>query len=140
LRRLTPPGDSVDKVRKAVEFSRKEEIDMPRFALAQAFPHTELAEWVEEHGRFDYDPYEYVLEHTDESHGAVHYDMPGFAKDEIWRAYRWAHDQAEALSFKRALIRRFGRVAGNLLNLGNNKLTRKIAVAMYQRKWISLPK
>jgi anaerobic magnesium-protoporphyrin IX monomethyl ester cyclase len=134
------PGDSADKVRKAVEFSRKEEIDMPRFALAQAFPHTELAEWVGRHGRFYHDPYEYVLKHTDEFHGAVHYDMPDFPKDEIWHAYRWAHDQAEALSFKRALIRRFGRIKGDLLNLGNNRLTRRIAVAMYQRKWISLPK
>ena len=134
------PGDSADKVKKAVEFSRKEEIDMPRFALAQAFPHTELAEWVEKHGRFYFDPYEYVLEHTDEFHGAVHYDMPEFTKDQIWRAYKWAHDQAEALSFKRALIRRFGRIKGNLLNLGNNQLTRRIAVSMYQRKWISLPK
>lgn len=134
------PGDSADKVIKAVEFSRKEEIDMPRFALAQAFPHTELAEWVEKNGRFYYDPYEYVLEHTDEFHGAVHYDMPEFTKDEIWRSYRWAHDQAETLSFKRALIRRFGRTKGNLLNLGNNRLTRRIAVSMYQRKWVSLPK
>lgn len=134
------PGDSADKVKKAIAFSRKEEIDMPRFALAQAFPHTELAEWVERHGRFYHDPYEYVLKHTDEFHGAVHYDMPDFPKDEIWHVYRWAHDQAEALSFKRALIRRFGRTKGNFLNLGNNRLTRRIAVAMYQRKWISLPK
>lgn len=133
------PGDSRAKVEKAVAYARLEAIDMPRFALAQAFPHTELANWVKENGHFYYDPYEYTLHHTDEFHGDVHYDMPGFPKEEIWETYRWAHKEAEAISFKQALIRRFGRQTGNLLNLFNNRYTRSIAIRLYQRKWLSLP-
>jgi len=134
------PGDSADKVRKAVDYAEREEIDMPRFALAQAFPHTELADWVQRNGKFYYQPYEYVLEHTDEFHGDVHYDFPGFPKEEIWQIYCWAHEQAEAISFKRALIRRFGKKTGNILNLANSRLTRRLVIWLYQHKLVSLPK
>lgn len=134
------PGDTKSKVEKAVAYARKEKIDMPRFALAQAFPHTELAEWVKTNGKFYHEPYEYVLYHTDESHGDVHYDFPGFPKQQIWKTYRWAHDQAESISFQRALNRRFGDRLGDLLNIFNNKLSRRIAIWGYQNKLISLPK
>ena len=134
------PGDTKSKVEKAVAYARKEKIDMPRFALAQAFPYTELADWVKTNGKFYHDPYEYVLHHTDERHGDVHYDLPGFRKTEIWKTYSWAHDQAEAISFQRALNRRFGDRFGNLLNIFNNKLSRRIAIWGYQNKLISLPK
>jgi radical SAM superfamily enzyme YgiQ (UPF0313 family) len=134
------PGDTKVKVEKAIAYARKEKIDMPRFALAQAFPNTELAEWVKAHGKFYHEPYEYVLHHTDEHHGDVHYDLPGFPKEEIWKTYRWAHDQAEATSFQRALNRRFGDRLGNFLNIFNNKLSRRLAIWGYQKKFISLPK
>jgi anaerobic magnesium-protoporphyrin IX monomethyl ester cyclase len=133
------PGDTRAKVEQAVAYARIEEIDMPRFALAQAFPHTELASWVEKHGQFYYNPYEYTLHHTDEFHGDVHYDMPGFSKYQIWRAYRWAHNEAESISFKRALIRRFGRRTGTALNIFNNQISRALVIWLYQHKWISLP-
>jgi anaerobic magnesium-protoporphyrin IX monomethyl ester cyclase len=134
------PGDTREKVEMAVAFARREKIDMPRFALAQAFPHTELAQWVAEHGKFHHDPYEYVLHHTDELHGDAHYDLPDFPKDEIWKSYKWAHDQAEAISFKRALVRRFGERVGNILNVFNNKISRRLAIWTYQHKLLSLPK
>jgi radical SAM superfamily enzyme YgiQ (UPF0313 family) len=134
------PGDTRTKVEAAVTYARREKIDMPRFALAQAFPHTELAEWVAEHGKFYHEPYEYVLHHTDELHGDVHYDFPDFPKEEIWKTYRWAHDQAEAISFQRALNRRFGERLGNLLNIFNNKAARRLAIWGYQHKLLSLPK
>ena len=134
------PGDTKTKVKEAVAYCRREKIDMPRFALAQAFPHTELAEWVAKHGEFYHEPYEYVLHHTDELHGDVHYDLPDFPKKEIWEAYAWAHEQAEAISFQRALIRRFGKCWGNTFNLFNNKVSRRLAIWTYQHKLISLPK
>ncbi|MBW2200159.1 MAG: radical SAM protein [Deltaproteobacteria bacterium] len=134
------PGDTKSKVEKAVAYARKEKIDMPRFALAQAFPYTELAEWVKMNGKFYHEPYDYVLYHTDEGHGDVHYDFPGFPKEEIWETYNWAHEQAEAISFQRALNRRFGDRLGNLLNIFNNKLSRRLAIWGYQKKLISLPK
>ena len=134
------PGDSEDKVRQAVAYARREEIDMPRFALVQAFPHTELAEWVAQHGHFFYEPYDYVLHNTDEFHSDVHYELPTFPGKAIWKTYIWAHEQAEALSFKQALIRRFGRGWGNILILFNNKLIRLVAIWLYQKKIISLPK
>lgn len=134
------PGDTRKKVEQAIAYARREEIDMPRFALVQAFPHSELAEWVEKNGNFFYDPYDYTLTQTDEFHGDVHYDMPGFPKEEIWKTYMWAHDQAEAISFKQSLIRRFGKSIGNILNIINNKLSRRIVIWMYQQKLLSLPK
>ncbi len=134
------PGDTSEKVRKAVEFADREAIDLPRFALAQAFPHTELETWVKEFGHFYIDPYEYVLNHTDEFHGAVHYDFKDFSKDEIWKAYKWAHNQAEAISFRQSLLRAFGNRIGRLLNLLNTFLVRKIVIWLYQHKVISLPK
>lgn len=133
------PGDTREKVGQAVAYARREKIDMPRFALAQAFPHTELADWVAKHGRFYHEPYEYTLHHTDELHGDVHYDLPDFPKEEIWKTYKWAHDQAEAISFQRALIRRFGDRLGSTLNILNNKMSRRIATLMYQHKLLSLP-
>ena len=134
------PGDTRAKVEKSIAYAHTEKIDMPRFALAQAFPHTELAQWVAEHGKFHHDPYEYVLHHTDELHGDVHYDLPDFPKDEIWKSYKWAHDQAEAISFKGALVRRFGERVGNILNVFNNKISRRLAIWTYQHKLLSLPK
>ena len=41
------PGDSKEKVKKSVEYARDEEIDLPRFALVQSFPHSKLTDWVE---------------------------------------------------------------------------------------------
>lgn len=134
------PGDTREKVERAVQYAADEEIDMPRFALAQAFPHTELAEWVAEHGSFLHDPYDYVLKHTDEFHSDVHYELPAFSREEIWETYQWAHDKAEALSFKQALRRRFGRRLGAILNLLNNRLVRRTVVYLYQKRLISLPK
>jgi len=133
------PGDTREKVERAVAYARREEIDLPRFALAQAFPHTELTSWVEKHGHFYADPYEYTLHHTDEFHGDVHYDLPGFSREEIWQTYRWAHDEAEAIAFRQALLRRFGRKIGMMLNLLNNAFIRSLAIRLYQRKLISLP-
>ncbi|MBI5184862.1 MAG: B12-binding domain-containing radical SAM protein [Nitrospinae bacterium] len=133
------PGDTRDKVQKSVRYAVEEKIDMPRFALAQAFPHSKLAEWVAENGHFYHDPYEYTLHHTDEFHGEVHFDFPGFPREEIWKAYLWAHDQAEALSFKHALIRRFGEGLGRAANIFNTRPARKAAIWLYQHKFISLP-
>ena len=133
------PGDTKEKVEEAVAYACREKIDMPRFALAQAFPHTELADWVAEHGTFYHEPYEYTLHHTDELHGDVHYDLPDFPKEEVWKTYKWAHDQGEAISFQQALIRYFGERMGNILNMFNNKLSRRVAIWMYQHKILSLP-
>jgi len=134
------PGDTREKVEKAIAYANRERIDMPRFALAQAFPNSDLAEWVKQNGTFYYDPYEYTLTHTDEFHNDVHFDMPGFTREEIWKAYVWAHNKAEEMSFKQALIHRFGETVGSILNIFNNRLSRRIAIWMYQKKLLSLPK
>jgi anaerobic magnesium-protoporphyrin IX monomethyl ester cyclase len=133
------PGDSAEKVKKAIAFAETEEIDLPRFALAQAFPYTELAAWVKENGHFYYDPYDYVLNHTDEFHGDVHFDFPGFSKKEIWKAYRSAHDRAEAIAFNRSLVKVFGKTAAKILGVFNNRMTRRAVIWLYQRKIVSLP-
>lgn len=133
------PGDTKEKVKKSVRYAVEEKIEMPRFALAQAFPHSKLADWVEANGHFYHEPYKYTLNHTDEFHGGVHFDFPGFPREEIWKSYLWAHGQAEALAFKHALLRRFGKTLGRAANIFNTRLARKAAIWLYQRKLISLP-
>lgn len=134
------PGDTAEKVKKAVQYAKDEEIDVPRFALAQAFPRTEMEAWVKDHGTVFYDSYEYILANTDEFHKDVHFELPGFPKKEIWKTFKWAHGQAEKISFDRALIRRFGNSLGSVLKIFNLKLVRVFIVWLYQKRLMSLPK
>lgn len=134
------PGDTAEKVRKAVQYAKDEKIDIPRFALAQAFPRTAMEEWVKENGKLFYDPYEYILTNTDEFHKDVHFEMPGFSKKEIWRSFKWAHAQAEKISFNRAIIRRFGDNMGSILKIFNIKIIRLLIIWLYQNRLLSLPK
>lgn len=134
------PGDSHDKIKKAVEYAIRENIDMPRFALAQAFPNTELEKWVEQHGNFYFQPIEYTLKHTDEFHTEVHYEVPGFSREQIWNSYIWAKNEAEKISFRQAVLRKYGLKTGSILNLLNLSYIRKFIIFLYQHKYISLPR
>lgn len=135
------PGDTPEKVRKSFQFALDTGIDMPRFALVQAFPHTELAKWVKENASFLQDPYDYVLTQTDGMHSSVHYELPDFNKEKMWKVYKWAIKNAEKVSFKNMLIRRFGKAMGNLLSLLTNYAPiRKAIVFAYTHKLISIPK
>lgn len=134
------PGDTFEKTKRSVSYAKKEHIDMPRFALAQAFPNTTLEKWVGNYGTYYYEPLEYVLNHSDEFHGDVHFDFPGFPREEIWKAYLLAKEEAEKFSFRQALLRKFGDKTGKVLNVVNITLVRKFIVFLYQHKFVSLPK
>lgn len=84
------PGDSLEGIKKTIKFQQELGLDDFTYGILNPYPYTEVYETVKREGKM-------LMDIKDSSHFAssltVPFEMPGFSRDEMERAYYLAKNQ-----------------------------------------------
>lgn len=132
------PGDNLKLVKKSIRFFKEMDIDLPRYSMMTVYPGSALWDWVEKHGRFVTDPYEYIIRNPDTAK-EVQFETNDFPAEERLKSIELASDEAEKWMIRYKLKAKFGKKLGLFLYpLFRTHLVHRLIRKMYQMKLIKV--
>lgn len=133
------PGDRFQDIMESINFFKAVDLDLPRYGMIVNYPGTPMSDWIEKNATSFYDPFEFIMEHTELVGAEAQFETKDFTKEERLRAFDIANKESELWYIQKRLRKMFGDVLGKYFFVPFKlELTRDILKWAYQKKLISV--